>query len=37
MKTKAWKFRVSKNCCDMFQHLTSVIKDAGEILNVKTI
>ena len=33
---KAWKFHVSRNCY-MFQHLTSVIEDAGENLNDKSI
>ena len=36
-KLKAWKFRVSRNSCDMFQHLSSVIEDAGKNLNVKSI
>ena len=36
-KQKAWQFRVSRNCYDMFQHLASVIQDTGENLNVKAI
>ena len=36
-KLKAWKFRVLRNRYDKFQHLTSVIENAGENLNVKTI
>ena len=36
-KLKAWKFCVSRNCYDLFQHLTSVIENAGENLNAKTI
>ena len=36
-KLKVWKFRVSRNRYDMFQHLTPVIENEGENLNVKTI
>ena len=36
-KLKAWKFPVSRNCYDIFQHLTSFIKNAGENLYVKIV